>query len=158
MRSKLKGELRAATAALSITLLVAALAAASPLEDFLSVYPFLKVYPWYVYWRVAVAMFLLWIVAISLVSKENRFIFWLAVISALALATSHYAALSAEKAVGGVEVELLPLFYKVKAKGGETLKLDIAQLVLLATLVEHALISRKPPRAASSERHQKSSR
>jgi len=149
VRSELKRELGAAVAALSLTLLIAALAAAAPIEGFLSAYPFMRVYPWYVYWRVAMAMFLLWIVAASFASKGNRLLCWLMVSSALVLAASHYAALVAEKAVGGVEIELLPFLYKVKARGGETLKLDVAQVVLLATLVEYIVTSRSSPRTAS---------
>jgi hypothetical protein len=147
--SELKRELGAAVAALSLTLLIAVLAAAAPIEDFLSAYHFIRVYPWYVYWRVAMVMFLLWIVAASFASKEKKLLCWLMVSSALVLAASHYAALAAERAAGGVEIELLPFLYKVKARGGETLKLDVAQVVLLATLVEYMVISRSSPRTAS---------
>ncbi len=151
MRAELRRELGAALAALAITLLIAALAAAAPIENFLSYYPFPRLYPWYAYWRVAVVMFFAWILASSFASKERRLVRWLMVTSALALAVSHYTALAAEAVVGGVEIELLPLFYRVEASGGSMLKLDIAQAVLLATIVETALILRKSPRTASGE-------
>ena len=149
MRAELRRELGAALAALALTLLIAALAAAAPIENFL--YPFPRLYPWYAYWRVAVVMFFAWILASSFASKERRLVRWLMVTSALALAVSHYTALAAEAVVGGVEIELLPLFYRVEAGGGSVLKLDIAQVVLLATIVETALILRKSPRTASGE-------
>ena len=149
MRAELRKELGAALAALALTLLIAALATAAPIENFL--YPFPRLYPWYAYWRVAVVMFFAWILASSFASKERRLVRWLMVTSALALAVSHYTALAAEAVVGGVEIELLPLFYRVEAGGGSVLKLDIAQVVLLATIVETALILRKSPRTASGE-------
>jgi len=148
VRVELKKELGAGFAALSLTLLIAALAAATPLEDFLSHYPLPRLYPWYVYWRIAVVMLITWIAASSLASKERRLARWLMVTSALALASSHYAALAAEVTAGGVKIEMFPLLYRVEAKGGSVLKLDIGQVVLLITIAEMVLISRT--RTASS--------
>lgn len=148
MNPKLARELKAAVAALLLSLLLAIIVAAVPLENILSAYPFIRAYPWYVYWRVAAAMFLLWIVSISLASRERVLIRWLAVASALLLAASHYAALAVEGAAG-VRIRVLPLFYVVEAAGGSTLKLDVAQVVLLATAVESILTLRRAPRTAS---------
>lgn len=149
MRAELKRELGAALAALSLTLLIAALAAATPLENFLSYYSFPRLYAWYIYWRIAAVMLLTWIAASSFASRERRLTRWFMVTSALALAGAHYAALIAEVVAGGVKIELLPFLYRVEVGGGSTLKLDIAQVVLLITVVELVLILRTSPRTAS---------
>ncbi|RLE89038.1 MAG: hypothetical protein DRJ96_04765 [Thermoprotei archaeon] len=127
---------------------VACIAASVPFENLLSEYRFARAFPWYVYWRVGVAMFFAWIVSASIVSRKYRFTLWLMWMSALALAAAHYSLLMAE-AWSGARVTLLPLVYIVEKGGGVTYKLDVAQLALLLSGLEHFLISRTSPRAPS---------
>lgn len=130
---------------------VASVAASVPFENLVSEYEFTRLFPWYVYWRVGVAMFFAWVVSASIVSRKYRFTLWLMWLSALALAAAHYSLLLAE-ARAGARVTLLPLVYVVEKGGGVTYKLDVAQLILLLSGLEHLFTSRTSPRAPSGTR------
>ncbi|HDD34072.1 MAG: hypothetical protein DRK00_05980 [Thermoprotei archaeon] len=142
--------LDAALAAICLAV-VASIAASVPFENLISEYRFVRSFPWYVYWRVGVAMFFAWIVSASIVSRKYKFTLWLMWISALALAVAHYSLLLAE-ARGGARVALLPLVYVVEKEGSVTYKLDVAQLALLLSGLEHFFILRTSPRAPSGTR------
>ncbi|MCS7104701.1 MAG: hypothetical protein NZ954_03960 [Thermofilaceae archaeon] len=135
--------------AVAITATIAVLSFFSRIENFLSMYYFQTVYPWYPHWRIAVAMFLLWIIASTFASRERKLFVWLMVTSALTLALAHYSMLLAETS-RGVEVKLLPLLNLVEVNRAEIYRVDIAQVVLTLTAVECYFISRKPPRTALS--------
>jgi len=140
--------------AAAVTVLLSVCASALPLEEYLSMTPFYGgAYPWRVvmpYWRVAVAMLYLWLASSLLASRRRMLATWLTATSAVALATAHYLSLIIASLATGLEVSLYPLFYTVKYAGGETLHLDVAQLILLLTAANLYLTLGRPPRTASS--------
>ena len=143
-----KQDFKQAALATAIVVLLSALAAATPIEDFISLYPYPS-HPWILYWRIALVMLFTWLLASAFASKERTLLAWLMLVSAVALAVAHYAQLLIVTRTG-VEASFYPFFYKLRHMGGETLYLDIAQVVLVITLVELALISKKHLRTASS--------
>lgn len=137
--------------AVAITAIVAVISFFSRVENFLSMYYFYTVYPWYPHWRIAVVMFLLWIVASTFASRERKLFLWLMVTSALTLALAHYSMLLAE-ASRGVGVKLLPLLNLVEVNRAAIYRVDIAQVVLILTAVQLYFTLRKLPRTVSSGR------
>jgi len=135
-----------------VTLLLATLAAAIPLEDKVCIEycPYPK-YPWMPFWRVAVVMFFSWLIAASFASRERMVLTWFTLMSMVAMAIAHYFQLALIVFTRNVEVALYPLFYTIKTTGGQTLHLDLAQVVIVVTAVELYFILRKAPRTASSE-------
>lgn len=150
MRQWGKQDIKQVALAAAIVTLLSAVAAATPIEDFISLYPYPN-HPWILYWRVALVMLFTWLLASAFASRERAFLTWLTLTSAVALAVAHYAHLLVVIARTGVEASFYPFFYKLRYMGGETLYLDIAQVVLVITIAEFYLISRKPPRTASDE-------
>ncbi len=155
----MRGRLRTLTtplAAAAITALLAALAAGTPIEAFVTMAAYgeryVEAYPWLPYWRVAVAMFYLWLVASAFASRKRMLLTWLMVTSTTAFALAHYLHLYIVVLARGVRVELLPLLYRERYAEGVTLHLDLGQVAIAATAAELYLILRRPPRTASSGR------
>lgn len=146
-----------AASAFATTLLVVAASLLVPLEQLLNLSAtIVPSFPWYLWWRVAAATLLLWLLSSFLASKRRVAVCWLTAFSAVTFAAAHYAVVLTESA--WVEVRLLPLVYAVGRSGAEVYRLDLAQVALLTTLlwlswdrIKRA-ISRTPPRTSSSRR------
>jgi len=138
--------------ALVITVaLVLSLTFTIPLENVLSEYGFVRVFPWYVPWRVAAISFIAWVVFSSFMSSSRPLTIYLTWATALLFSAAHYAVLYLV-AVNGAEVSIFPMVYVVNRAGCLTYKLDLAQVVIVASLLEHYFTSRTSPRGSSGTR------
>ncbi|RLE68515.1 MAG: hypothetical protein DRJ43_05450 [Thermoprotei archaeon] len=148
---KFRVELKSLALAALCLLAVEVIAVSVPIEDLLSEYRFTRRFPWYAYWRLSIAALLTWIVAASVIPYRYPFARWLVWLSALLFAVFHYYLLLVE-ATSSVQVRILPLVYEVKSAGGVVYKLDLPQLVLIASALQHFFTLRTAPQAASSTR------
>ncbi len=109
---------------------LSAVAAMIPIENFLSEFPFEHVFPWYPPWRGALVSFLIWIAAGLVLSERRRWTKLLFIGSAASFVVYHYFSL-VETALSGHPVALYPLFYVI---GEGPLHVDLAQVVVILTL------------------------
>lgn len=109
---------------------LSAIATMLPIENFLSEFPFERVFPWYPPWRGALISFLLWIAAGLVLSDKRRWTKLFFIGSAASFAVYHYFSL-AETVLSGHPVALYPLFYVV---GESPPHIDLAQVVIILTV------------------------
>jgi len=111
-----------------------------PIEDFLSEYPFFRIFPWYYCWRGAFVSLLMWLTIGAIYSLNesisDRFL-WGSLASFLIY---HYLSLVVIS-TQGYSVVLYPLFYTISTQihgtqsTFQTLYVDTGQLLLLLTIL-----------------------
>jgi len=121
-----------------IVIVLSYLALNSPIEKMLSHsgYPWIREYPWYLYWRIALANLIIWLVALVLLSFELKWAKYLALLSAITFTLFHYITLMVSGRKEYV-VKIMPLVYTVYSNKYqcETSYLDLGQIIILITLL-----------------------
>ena len=120
-------------ASIAVTLATAWAASALPLEKLLSEYPGAPTMPWHPSWRVALAMFYLWLTAAIIYSFGKRQANYLLLVAGLAFVVAHYAALRSLPSECKLTVSLMHYFV-VCDNRPSPVYLDMGQLVLVVTV------------------------
>ncbi|RLE94536.1 MAG: hypothetical protein DRN04_03075 [Thermoprotei archaeon] len=127
--------------ALLITIAIILFSQAIPLEQYLSTYPYylgyLKRYPWYPLWRLAVLSFLYWLFSVMIYSAESNRTFLMVFFSSLLFTISHYSLLAT---IGILfNASFYPIFYIYR----KVMYLDWGQLSIISILIVVILKIRK---------------
>ncbi len=107
-----------------------------PIEDFLSEYPFLKTFSWYISWRATFASLILWLITgllYSLDEKISEKLLWGSLFSFLIF---HYITLFIIS-LNGYTIKFYPFTYEVSSyinNSFKTLYLDTGQILLIITI------------------------
>jgi len=132
-----KREAIIAMLSLIVVIVTSYLALSIPIERILSHsgYPWIREYPWYFYWRVALANLILWLIALLLLSLDINQARYLALLTAITFTMFHYALLKISKG-SEYSVRITPLVYIVHLSEyqHETIYLDLGQIVILVTI------------------------
>mgnify|MGYP000123674577 CR=1 FL=1 len=133
----LKQDSIAVTLSLLIIIVLSGLAFSFPIEKILSHggYPWIREYPWYLYWRVALVNLVLWLVSLILLSLDISLGKYLTLLTAIAFVVFHYGTLIASN-IRGYSIKVMPLIYTVRLNKYqyETSYLDLGQVIILATI------------------------
>ena len=119
-----------------IPLVIALLLIPIPIEDFLSEYPFLRSFQWYIYWIGAFISLLIWLVTgimYSFNEKKTEKLLWGSLFSFLFF---HYLTLFTIF-INGYKIQLYPFIYTISNISNKfyTSYLDTGQILFLLTLI-----------------------
>lgn len=120
-------------ASIAVTLATAWIASALPLEKLLSEYPGAPTLPWHPSWRIALAMFYLWLAAAIIYSFGKRQASYLLLVAGLAFVVAHYAALKSLPSKCELTISFMHYFI-ICDNRPSPIYLDMGQLVLVVTI------------------------
>jgi len=118
------------------------------IENYLSIYPMPRVFPWYPFWRMALVFFLAWIIVLFFYLLDILFLKYDLLVLGIFFSILHYLSII------NYNVRIYPLFFLVIHKYGGDLHVDLGQIILILSTLP--FISSRFKKRVKKKRDEKS--